>query len=754
MQSSNGVEEAFRTLGVRPATSADEPFLLKLFATTRADELALTNWDENQKQAFIGMQFAAQSRHYVSHYPHAEHKIILLNDEPIGRLLVDRGDLELTLIDIALLPAYRGTGIGTRLIQEIVTEAVASSKPIRLQVLTSNPAKRVYERLGFSLIGGNAAYQEMLWIPPVSPSLIPYRISPYVSFIENRLFPGIIQHGVSHRLTGEVFEPNERILSLLLAMQTGNRISLSKENLNNLSDDGRQLTTLIEREFLIPDDYDPLTRFLNHYVARPIQNPALVYHSQDGTAWLVRTSMAHHLFSPKPGELPEIVEEAISDMAAAIFTMADGSKTLLEISAELGRNQEKILKDVEFREVLDLLTDQERQLIKFTEQRDDLDHPFKPVNIVPRDLYHSSKWNSETPDDASESISAFHLDGIEDAQWEFDLIEPTVNHSFRFPNPALGGFDYGSRFAMSTFRPEVLPLLTQSNRLEILEVGGGTGTFARSFIDQSQRLAEEADRGIDLNYYILDLSPTLMQSQRKLLSQLVPTSSYFHQDATKFSLPGRSFDLIIANEVIADFPMAVVQRRFSNEGKIADNTRMWQGSGVHYLEKYGLNTDNAPDSFWVSAGAFDFIERCYEHLSPGGALLVSEYGSPQQYPIQAYHLNHEEFSVHFGHLKACAESVGFECRLLTLKEFLALDDRVLVLNGREEHFLILNHVLKKQGMSLPYAVISKSEFEERFQTIVERIGLQGFSFSPISSGYHFGPKIDDFMLLIMTKPLE
>ena len=253
--------------------------------------------------------------------------------------------------------------------------------------------------------------------------------------------------------------------------------------------------------------------------------------------------------------------------------------------------------------------------------------------------------------------------------------------------------------------------------------------------------------GIELNYHILDLSPTLMQSQRKLLSELLPASSHFHQDATKFSIPGHRFDLIIANEVIADFPMAVVHRRL-------DNPREWQGTGAHYLEKYGLATDDAPDSFWVSAGAFDFVERCFEHLSPGGAVLVSEYGGERQYPIQAYQLNHEEFSVHFGHLAACANSVGFNCRLLTLKEFLALDDRVFVLTGREEHFLTLNHVLKKHGMSLPYAVISKKEFEERFQTIVERIELTGFSFSPISSGYHFGPKIDDFMILIMTKPLN
>ncbi len=163
-------EEGFRALRLRPATPRDRPFLLNLFATTRADELSLMNWDENQKQTFIAMQFEAQSQHHVMNYPHAENRIILWNDEPVGRLLLDRGELELTLVDIALLPAHRNTGIGTGLIQEIVKEAVAAAKPIRLHVFSASAAKRLYERLGFSQIGEDAAYLEMIWVPPVSQS--------------------------------------------------------------------------------------------------------------------------------------------------------------------------------------------------------------------------------------------------------------------------------------------------------------------------------------------------------------------------------------------------------------------------------------------------------------------------------------------------------------------------------------------------------------------------------------------------------
>jgi hypothetical protein len=87
-----------------------------------------------------------------------------------------------------------------------------------------------------------------------------------------------------------------------------------------------------------------------------------------------------------------------------------------------------------------------------------------------------------------------------------------------------------------------------------------------------------------------------------------------------------------------------------------------------------------------------------------------------------------------------------------LKEFLSLDDKVLVLNGREEHILCLNHVLKKYGQMLPFAVVSQSSFERQFQETVEKIKLTGFSFSPISKKYHFGPALDEFMVLILNKP--
>ena len=532
-----------------------------------------------------------------------------------------------------------------------------------------------------------------------------YRLNPYVSFIENRLFPGVIQRAVFHRLSGQIIE---------------------HDFTSKLTGDDPQVRQLVQSGFLIMEDYDPLAPVLDWYVARPIQNPALAYRSKTGEWMLVRTSMKQTIYSPKLDELPAVVEEKLSPLAAEIFLMADGTKTLRQAFANS-------LDDPEFKTTIDFLTSQERQLIKFTDRPEELADPFSAVNIVPRTLYHSDR--------KPEAITEFHLHGIDDANWEFDLIEPTVNHGFRFPHEALGGLDYGSRFCVSTLTPEVVPLLDHSSPLEVLEVGGGTGSFARAFIKQAANLETTA-----VNYHILDLSPALIANQRKVLSDLVPETRHFHQDATEFDLPHHTFDLIVSNEVIADFPVAHVQRNSGVGTK-------WQGEGAQYLEKYGLADEDAlPDAFVVNAGVFRFLERAWKHLNPGGTLIVSEYGAEDRYPLRSFNLNHDEYTIHFGHVAACAAKIGFQCRLLTLKEFVGLDDEVLVLDGREEHLLCLNHVFQDYGEMLPFAVISKSDFKKRSGRIVEQTGLIGYSFSPLKKGYHFGPNIKDFFVLIMIKP--
>jgi len=151
-------------LVLREATPADEAFLLEVYASTRIEELEPFGWDDNQKQAFIRMQFMARERIY----PRVDSRIILLNGQPVGRMLVDRGEGTILLRDIALLREYRNAGIGSQLIRDLMKEASAAGKPIALHVVATSPAVRLYERLGFRRLDGDTAYLEMKWIPAAS----------------------------------------------------------------------------------------------------------------------------------------------------------------------------------------------------------------------------------------------------------------------------------------------------------------------------------------------------------------------------------------------------------------------------------------------------------------------------------------------------------------------------------------------------------------------------------------------------------
>jgi ribosomal protein S18 acetylase RimI-like enzyme len=148
---------------LRAVTPDDEPFLFELFAATRLDEFRFL--EEQQKQALIRMQYNAQRSQYDEGFPQAESRIILLDDRPAGRMLVDESEREFILVDIALLPEHRKSGIGTRLLKELLHRAVVARKRIRLHVLKSNPALRLYERLGFSRAGDDSMYLEMIFEP-------------------------------------------------------------------------------------------------------------------------------------------------------------------------------------------------------------------------------------------------------------------------------------------------------------------------------------------------------------------------------------------------------------------------------------------------------------------------------------------------------------------------------------------------------------------------------------------------------------
>lgn len=157
-------------LSLRPVVDADRPFLEHLYRLVRWDEFAPTGWSDATKTAFLAQQFDFQRRQYEQVYDGAEFHLIVHGDEPIGRIYVDRTGRDLGLIEVSLLPEWRGRGIGAALLEQLQNEVEAGLRDcVSLQVAPENPARRLYQRMGFVEKSPASEFQqasiEMVWPP-------------------------------------------------------------------------------------------------------------------------------------------------------------------------------------------------------------------------------------------------------------------------------------------------------------------------------------------------------------------------------------------------------------------------------------------------------------------------------------------------------------------------------------------------------------------------------------------------------------
>jgi ribosomal protein S18 acetylase RimI-like enzyme len=163
---------AAAALGVsyRPIADSDLPFLLDVYASTRAEELAPTGWPAEMKDQFLRQQFTAQHDHYQRHYPDAEWLVIVRESHSVGRLYVEEWPSQIRLIDIAILPKFRRLGLGTAILSDLRDLASERVRPLTIHVEKSNPARSLYDRMGFVFAQENGAYDLLEWRPPAAAS--------------------------------------------------------------------------------------------------------------------------------------------------------------------------------------------------------------------------------------------------------------------------------------------------------------------------------------------------------------------------------------------------------------------------------------------------------------------------------------------------------------------------------------------------------------------------------------------------------
>lgn len=150
-------------LRLRPTTEADLPLLERIYASTRIEELAQTDWSDAQKADFLRFQFHAQHQHYTTHYTDAQFFVIQRDGVPVGRLYLHWRPSELRIVDIALLPEHRGHGTGGALLRALLEAADGHGMSTSIHVEQMNRAMSLYRRLGFRKIGEHGIYHLMEW---------------------------------------------------------------------------------------------------------------------------------------------------------------------------------------------------------------------------------------------------------------------------------------------------------------------------------------------------------------------------------------------------------------------------------------------------------------------------------------------------------------------------------------------------------------------------------------------------------------
>jgi len=150
---------------LRAATADDLAFQAVLYASTREHEMNATQFSTEMRDRFLDHQFNAQLQHYTQCYPEAGWFIIECNGQRAGRLILDRAPDHFHIMDITLMPEFRGLGIGSVILREVIAEATAKQLPVRLFAYSGERALGLYHRIGFADVNDDGIHTELVWEP-------------------------------------------------------------------------------------------------------------------------------------------------------------------------------------------------------------------------------------------------------------------------------------------------------------------------------------------------------------------------------------------------------------------------------------------------------------------------------------------------------------------------------------------------------------------------------------------------------------
>lgn len=331
----------------------------------------------------------------------------------------------------------------------------------------------------------------------------------------------------------------------------------------------------------------------------------------------------------------------------------------------------------------------------------DLQPPYL-TSTMPYAPYDGDARGVHEPD-GSVSPTEYYKRSITDADEQFDHQETTLAHLLRRPHPALAGRTYGAALIDALATHGTLP----AERVRVLEIGGGLGYVAEA---ACRALAE---RGLEVAYEILELSPTLARAQRERCTDLPVTVR--EGDVLEVELGEAAYDIIIANEMIGDLPaikLTCAQAGIGAEPAARDAALAALGETGRLVRTLDLELGDAPDPFYLTWGALSLIERGARALAPGGILFVSEFGDLARYPRLSTHLDHPELSIHFGLLEQAARNLGLDAKIHFVMDLIDLDRTKKGLATTRSYFRALTALLAEHGVELEKVGYTREEFDQ------------------------------------------
>jgi len=491
------------------------------------------------------------------------------------------------------------------------------------------------------------------------------------------------------------------------------------------------VSVLQQTRVLVHADTDELAPLLDRYPVR--------------ARWTVMRALADGRFEGVIGRNTTIKPriEKLDAFESKVWSRIDGETTVSEIAEDVGASPRSVARTVA------AWTHSDRQWTRTS----DVKMSFYGGTRRPPPYLNSTMpfaplpAGTEATPDPFESggivdLGAYHEAEITDADDQFDSGETTLSHMFRQPHPAFAGRSYGAAFADALVRDGLWTAKTSN----VVEVGGGVGFFAAALLD---RIGTKIPaRSADASYTIVELSPALQASQRGKLTDRAEAIEYVLGNAEVLELPDGSVDLLISNEVVADFRTARVDRGdlddFGGPETTADET-------LDLIDDVRLPIDDADDEFFINLGAMRFVQRVAKVLKPGGVAVITEFGDQFRYPVESVQLDHPEFSIHFGHLAHVAAKAGLATELKVVPEWLGMDPDVAVIATARTWHRNLAALFASDGVTIEKIAYTRPMLAELAGGDAAIDAIDSIRFEPAGQRA-CGLRPHEFKALIVRKP--